>query len=1207
MTKEEYLSNTYKRIEELKNDEIFRNNLSQIRARATQEETSPGLQSDIKFTFSAEEVWQYCEYIFSEGSLLLREKVGDQKLVLQWTKDAAETFEFLSKFAEEDDKPILLLNSAICYHIAGYQANAQCLSKVVERQFPIEIPNSIGEDAPDIPLTNLFRAALVNFLRRDLVSLQHISNLFSSFSETLQTAITEGMTNGKYGQEEIFNLMGHAFFQNSLVNFATYCLEGKRESFDRSLQQMAKSHIYFQEASEVTFSTLSSELRTVLQLFDERSAQSVIARVAPSLSEDKVWQSYLLNLAIDKSIVEFWQSQLKAIENGILTADDSFIVQMPTSAGKTLVAELSILTELTKKPMSRCLYLAPYRALVNEIQNTLSDSLGVVGYRVSNLIGGFEFDAFQDFLATEADVLIATPEKADLFLRTHPDYFDNLSVVVVDEGHVLDEGLNSHGSDEPLKDILSKRGTLGRGAQLENLIERLKRKYPDSRYLFLSAVMPDVNANDFVEWLSKSKKEPLRIERSERPSRQLISKFQWVSSENGEIEFVDLPLLPNGRHPWVPRFIKREQLSTGETTPTGLPQRKSWPDLTNKGQTTATLAVRYAISGPVLIFCAMPRRAKLVAQDILKYLGYLQASNREFDPRLTYLEAPDTESFLLASEWLGDEHVLTKSLKCGIGVHYGGLPDELRQAIETDFRNNRVAILICTNTLAQGVNLPIKTALIDDLVRVFPSLTSNNPENVRLENVTRRDFWNICGRAGRAGKETEGQVVFVTITDKDKTLFREYKDDSNLEEIVSPLYRLLEELTEKRIDQDYLIGYLDTSLLSLIVEEVVDTKDEESVRKFLNEGLVGIQARRKSVDIAPLVATIQKAATWVSNEVPTELRPVFSSTGLRVSSCQLLEREIDLFLQSIDAEVLEAEEQMNYFNDALLQSAFISCRDLPEMKTKPSIHYAGPEDEYELVRAWVKGKSVREIRSELWQAGDTDDLSEFISDRFGYKLPWGMNGFLRILAFKLGKKFEDLPPTWQNLPSMLKVGVDNLIAAWAGNLGISRQLSMQLSEKYSFIVGTSFVDFFKWLADLPTELVLQDLTGSRFEKQRLINIRNRIIPNRDRMNFVRGEEIEIISTVQGINYEDRYLAAMNVKPGDEVSLHREPENTFDPNAIRISYKGQTIGYVQSSKAQIIYNEMRIGRVAIAFVKSVTAFNSVSPIPKIEVSITMSRS
>lgn len=193
----------------------------------------------------------------------------------------------------------------------------------------------------------------------------------------------------------------------------------------------------------------------------------------------------------------------------LLTSDDSFIIQMPTSAGKTFIAELAILSTLTKTKQKRCLYISPYRALVNEVEVRLADALGALGFRVSNLVGGFEFDILENFLAVESDVLVTTPEKVDLLFRTRPDYFENLATIVIDEGHMLDEGVPGKKEIDKSKTLaneLAQDGTLGRGTSLELLITRLKKKLPEAQFLFLSAVMTEVNADDlFPGFLKKHK------------------------------------------------------------------------------------------------------------------------------------------------------------------------------------------------------------------------------------------------------------------------------------------------------------------------------------------------------------------------------------------------------------------------------------------------------------------------------------------------------------------------------------------------------------------------------------------------------------------------------------------------------------------------------------------------------------------------------
>jgi helicase len=1207
MNKQEHLAETYRMLEILIDEPTFRNNLSQVRARAIQEELLPELPQ-VGFTFDAKQMWRYCDYIFSESGMLLRDGYGNENSLANWVRHSAQAFEFLSKFAEQDEREILLLNSAMCYHIAGYQANAQCLARLIEKKYLLGEPGEVEDSAPDALLTSLFRYSLVSFLRRDISRLHQITTEAVFSIRNLQETVTAGIANGTLSVVEMFNLTAHAYYQQSLSDFVQYCLNGDPEHFSTARRNIQKSHAYFQKVGDATLGTIASELRTVLDLFDTRSTWSSVSAYARGLLEDRIWQIYLRNLALEKSIVEFWLSQLKAIHSGILTAEDSFVVQMPTSAGKTLIAELSILAALTSEEQARCLYIAPYRALVNEIESSLAETLGAVGYRVSNLVGGFEFDAFQDFLLRESDVLVATPEKVELFLRTHPDYFQSLSVIVIDEGHIVDEGVPSleelDDDEETLRSKLDREGTLGRGSLLELLITRLKRKLPEARFLFLSAVMPEVNASDFVEWLSKNRQEPLRIERSDRPSRQLIAKFEWISEQNGELEYISLPKLPNGRFPFVPFFIKRSRYFTGELTPKGRPRKRSWPDPGNKAQSTAMLAARFAKTGPVLVFCAQPQHVRWIVNNIITSLKYLEESELLPNDKLKYVEEPALESFHLALEWLGEEHLLTRALHRNVALHYGPLPDPLRQAIEDEFRNEEIQIVVSTNTLGQGVNMPVRTAIIYSLERTWS--TDDEDDNIlRRSKVKKRDFWNICGRAGRAGKETEGQVVFMVTSQRDEDLLAEYKEYANLEEINSALYRLLQALVERRIDQDELIGYLDSHVLAILAEEIVDTQDEAAIRDFLGTSLVGVQALRNNVDLAPLISAIKNASAWVVSKVPDEdLQQVFSSTGLRVESCLSLEVAADQFLENVTKDVLEAEKDKTRCNVDLLRAAFTACQNVPEMKRKATISYHGPEDEFSLIQAWIEGRSISEIRASIWDHGKSEDLSEYIADRIMYKLPWGFNGFLRILAFKLQMDYEALPIAWQHLPSMIKFGVDDAVACWACSLGVSsRELALQLAVRYQPEKEASFLDFIKWMVNLPTEFIVYELEGYDFEKQRLLDRISRILPDREHLEFLRNAAQELRSPVQGIRYEDRWSSASGVREGDQLVLEIEPDNPYDRFAVRVIFEGSHIGYVQRAKARIVSREIQLGRDVQSYARVVKPATDDHPFPQIEMGIT----
>jgi helicase len=210
------------------------------------------------------------------------------------------------------------------------------------------------------------------------------------------------------------------------------------------------------------------------------------------------WNNYLKILTLDFyksdginsdkeriSIFEFWKSQLNAINAGILTNNNNYIIQMPTSAGKTFIAEIMIINSLINNPDSKCIYIAPFRALTTQIVDNLSNRLGKLGFIVSSASGTYEVDEYQLFWIENADVLVATPEKIDLLYRLKPEFFENVSLIVTDEGHII--GNNND-----------------RSSLLELLIVKLRKKLENTRFLFISAVMSDDDAQELSEWISGS-------------------------------------------------------------------------------------------------------------------------------------------------------------------------------------------------------------------------------------------------------------------------------------------------------------------------------------------------------------------------------------------------------------------------------------------------------------------------------------------------------------------------------------------------------------------------------------------------------------------------------------------------------------------------------------------------------------------------------
>lgn len=138
-----------------------------------------------------------------------------------------------------------------------------------------------------------------------------------------------------------------------------------------------------------------------------------------------------------KSEVDLWPSQIEAAARTVDQSDD-LVVSLPTSAGKTRIAELCILRCLASG--KRVVFVTPLRALSAQTETTLQRTFGPLGKTISALYGSIGVSGFDEDAIRERDIVVATPEKLDFGLRNDPSLLDNVGLLVFDEGHMI--GLN---------------------------------------------------------------------------------------------------------------------------------------------------------------------------------------------------------------------------------------------------------------------------------------------------------------------------------------------------------------------------------------------------------------------------------------------------------------------------------------------------------------------------------------------------------------------------------------------------------------------------------------------------------------------------------------------------------------------------------------------------------------------------------------------
>lgn len=422
---------------------------------------------------------------------------------------------------------------------------------------------------------------------------------------------------------------------------------------------------------------------------------------------------------------EFFPSQIAAINAGLLHSPTSFSLQMPTGAGKTTLCETLLFAHAAQHPASVSVLVVPYRSLASELRESLVRNLNALGIRARCAYGGTVPTSDEVHSLDETRVIVATPEALSGLLSADAAFFQRISLVICDEGHLLDGE--------------------GRGVGLELLLARMRaRPSGPPRFVFVSAIVP--NIEEINAWLGGT---PESVVRSDY--RPAIAEFARLASVGkGKTAVVDLVMHPH--EPTPVQFTISQLLSRADFTFTNpkTGRAKTYPHSSVKAVAVAT-ARKALPMGAVAVFSANKNGNQGcigLAEELLEQLQVGLPMPRPIEVAMTSAVTP-VAAYLTAefgAGWIG-----TRMVTAGAIVHHGDIPQEVREVLERLLRQDAVKFVICTSTLAEGVNLPIRTLVLYSVERVLPGGTR--------QPMLARDIKNLVGRAGRAGSNTKGLVI----------------------------------------------------------------------------------------------------------------------------------------------------------------------------------------------------------------------------------------------------------------------------------------------------------------------------------------------------------------------------------------------------------------------------------------------------------------
>ena len=174
-----------------------------------------------------------------------------------------------------------------------------------------------------------------------------------------------------------------------------------------------------------------------------------------------------------ENIKELRPAQKKAIDAGVLEGKN-MLVCTPTASGKTLIAEMTGGKNIIEGK-GKVVYIVPLVALANEKYKEFKRKYGHL-FKVALSVG--DYDSSDQHLI-DYDLVICTAEKLDSLIRHHSPWLKFVSLVVIDEVHLMND--------------------VSRGPTVEILITVMKKLLPEVQLIALSATIG--NPKELADWL----------------------------------------------------------------------------------------------------------------------------------------------------------------------------------------------------------------------------------------------------------------------------------------------------------------------------------------------------------------------------------------------------------------------------------------------------------------------------------------------------------------------------------------------------------------------------------------------------------------------------------------------------------------------------------------------------------------------------------
>ena len=404
----------------------------------------------------------------------------------------------------------------------------------------------------------------------------------------------------------------------------------------------------------------------------------------------------------------------------VIHRGDDLLGMAPTGSGKTTVAMMGIVAAFLMG--KKVVYTSPIKALSNE--KYMEMRALCEGGRVSIVTGDIKHRCMPCG-TDDSELLIMTAEIFRNKLSTNTE-IEHIGVVIQDEVHYISD---------------AERGCVWE--------ESIMLTPKNIQIISLSATIDEPEG--FCRWLS-----------TRRPTTLVQNKHRHVPLHVGA---------------WDGHEFRRLYTTN---------QAGGVRGMTNiKTHTTPAIMVEYLKQQdqlPAIFFCMSKARCMSYAQsiqnnvcigtkpvkqkdqhddefaDLLNVHSHdVRTWRNEFDATYRMYIQPYHATLVQ----LDGFHEFTRMLELGVAYHHSGMIPILREWVEILFRKKIVRVVFATETLGVGINMPSRTVVFTQLEKPCGRGSS---DHVEYRPFTNDEFWQMAGRAGRRGMDTQGFVVYAPTT-----------------------------------------------------------------------------------------------------------------------------------------------------------------------------------------------------------------------------------------------------------------------------------------------------------------------------------------------------------------------------------------------------------------------------------------------------------